>query len=64
MPKIGKSAFNFDERDTEKNAVNIDKSNEPCTTIFECEWEVFVVKYDASAGKFVGKPACCALAPV
>jgi hypothetical protein len=28
------------------------------------DWEVFVVKRDKATGKLVGKPACCALAPV
>jgi len=64
MSKIGKSVDNFSGSGTAKDAVNIDLSDESCTTIFECDWEVFVVKYDASAGKFVGKTACCALEPV
>ena len=64
MLKIRKSADNFDESCSAKIVVNIDPSDESCTAIFECDWEVFVVKYDPSAEKFVGKTACCALAAV
>jgi len=64
MLEIGKPADNLGESGVPKNAVNIDSSDESCSTIFECDWEVFVVKYDSSAAKFVGKMACCALAPV
>jgi len=64
MSKIGKSADNFSESGAANDAVGSDRSDESCDTIFECDWEVFVVKYDQTTGKFVGKTACCALAAV
>ena len=33
-------------------------------SLFDSEWEVFVIKKDKLTGKFVGKTACCALSPV
>lgn len=37
-----------------------------CTfdSLFESEWEVFVIKRDEATGKLVGRTACCALARV
>ncbi len=32
--------------------------------LFDTEWEVFVIKKDETTGKFVGRVACCASAPV
>ena len=32
--------------------------------LFNYDWEVFVIKKDETTGKFVGKLACCANAPV
>ena len=41
-----------------------DMSTNPANNIFEHDWEVFVIKYDKRAGKFVGKTVFCALAQV
>lgn len=37
-----------------------------CTfdSLFESDWEVFVIKRDEATGKLVGRTACCALAKV
>jgi hypothetical protein len=37
-----------------------------CTfdSLFESDWEVFVIKRDETTGQLVGKTACCALAKV
>lgn len=33
-------------------------------SLFDTDWEVFVIKRDKSTGKLVGRTACCALARV
>jgi hypothetical protein len=33
-------------------------------SLFESDWEVFVIKRDETTGQLVGKTACCALAKV
>jgi hypothetical protein len=55
------------KRGSEEKGKTLDKRTSPSSSfdsLFDSDWEVFVIKRDKATGKLVGKTACCASAKV
>ncbi len=46
------------------SSTNAGENAESNKSLFDREWEVFVIKREEATGKLIGKTACCALSPV